>query len=87
MFKWPIIVLLALSNLCFSTLMMSLEETLSPIVGVHKGVHELRGRNSACYSHKTNTWILMSMMMMIGLGPWEHGLAQFFQRLRIIPEN
>ena len=31
MFKWLIIVLLALSNLCFFVLMMSLEETLSPI--------------------------------------------------------
>ena len=31
MFKWPIIVLFALSNLCFFILMMSLEETLSPI--------------------------------------------------------
>ena len=31
MFKWPIIVLLALSSLCFFILLMSLEETLSPI--------------------------------------------------------
>ena len=31
MFKWPIIVLLALSNLCFFILMMSLEETISPV--------------------------------------------------------
>ena len=30
MFKWPIIVLFALSNLCF-LILMSLEETLSPI--------------------------------------------------------
>ena len=32
MLKWPIIVLLALSNLCFFILMISLEETLSPII-------------------------------------------------------
>ena len=31
MFKWPITLLFALSNLCFFTLMMSLEETLSAI--------------------------------------------------------
>ena len=31
MFKWPIIVLFALFNLCFFILMMSLEETLLPI--------------------------------------------------------
>ena len=31
MFKWPTIVLFALSSLCFLILMMSLEETLSPI--------------------------------------------------------
>ena len=31
MFKWPIIVLFALSDLCFFILMISLEETLSPI--------------------------------------------------------
>ena len=31
MFKWPIIVLLALSYLCFFIVMMPLEETLSPI--------------------------------------------------------
>ena len=31
MFKGPIIVLLALSNLCFFILMTSLEETPSPI--------------------------------------------------------
>ena len=30
-FKWPIIALLALSNLCFFILLMSLEETLPPI--------------------------------------------------------
>ena len=31
MFKWPIIVLFALSNLCFFILWMSLEEKLSPV--------------------------------------------------------
>ena len=31
MFKWPVIVLLALPNLGFFILLMSLEETLSPI--------------------------------------------------------
>ena len=31
MFKWPIIVLFAMSNICFFILMMSLEETLLPI--------------------------------------------------------
>ena len=32
MFKWPIIVLLPLSNHCFFILLMSLEETLSAII-------------------------------------------------------
>ena len=31
MFKWPIIVLFALPNLCFFILMMSLEKTIYPI--------------------------------------------------------
>ena len=34
MFKWTIIVLLALTNLCFFILVMPLEETLSPQVSL-----------------------------------------------------
>ena len=44
MFKWPIIVLFALSNLCFFNLMMSLEETLRPITN-----GELQLTLSSCF--------------------------------------
>ena len=47
MFKWPIIVLAALSNLCFFILMMSLEETLSPIT---KGELSLALSSCSCQS-------------------------------------
>ena len=47
MFKWPIIVLVALSNLCFFILMMSLEEPLSPIT---KGELSLALSSCSCQS-------------------------------------
>ena len=47
MFKWPIIVLLALPNLCFFVLMMSLEETLSPVA---KGELSLTLSSYSCQS-------------------------------------
>ena len=47
MFKWPIIVLLALSNLCFYILIMSTEETLSPIT---KGKLPLTLSSYSCQS-------------------------------------
>ena len=47
MFKWPIIVLFALSSLCFFILMMSLEETLSPIT---KGKLSIALSSNSCQS-------------------------------------
>ena len=47
MFKWPVIVLYALSNLCFFILMISLEGTLSPIT---KGEFPLTLSSYSCQS-------------------------------------
>ena len=57
----------------------------------NSGFHELRGRNSASYSHKTNIlgyelwirlWNYVSAATQAKYNP-----VQFFQKLCIIPEN